>query len=104
MEYPLRYISDISENTWNEIESGMRNAVQSSWGTGRTANVPGLDMCGKTGTAQNPHGRDHAWFLGHSRKKDFPYAVVVFIEHGRSGSETAAPIAGQLLKTYYHMR
>ncbi|MFO7841329.1 MAG: penicillin-binding protein 2 [Fidelibacterota bacterium] len=104
VEYPVKHISDISEKTWKEIESGMRNAVQSSRGTGRTGNVSGLDMCGKTGTAQNPHGQEHSWFLGYSRKKGFPYAVVAFVEQGGTGSETAAPIAGQLLKAYYHMR
>ncbi|MBW6457574.1 MAG: penicillin-binding protein 2 [FCB group bacterium] len=104
IEYPVRHITSISDATWKEVRSGMRNAVQSSWGTGRTANVPGLDMYGKTGTAQNPHGESHGWFLGYSALKDFPYAVVVFIEHGSSGSEIAAPFAGQILRTYYHMR
>ncbi len=103
-EFPVHDVEGISEATWREIASGMKNAVQDSRGTGRTANVPGLDMCGKTGTAQNPHGEAHGWFLGYSRKKDFPYAVTVFVEHGIAGSDIAAPVAGQLLKAYYHMR
>ncbi|MDD3716591.1 MAG: penicillin-binding protein 2 [Candidatus Marinimicrobia bacterium] len=103
-EYPLRKIDGISDNTWKEIESGMLNAVQSNWGTGRTANVPGLNLFGKTGTAQNPHGEAHAWFVGYSKLKDFPYAVAVFVEHGMGGSDTAAPIAGKLLKAWYYMR
>ncbi len=103
-EYPVKHVADISAHTWKEIESGMLNAVQSSWGTGRTANVPGLNMYGKTGTAQNPHGEAHGWFLGYSKRTDFPYAVVVFVEHGIAGSDIAAPVAGQLLKAYYYMR
>jgi len=102
--YPVSYVSDISASTWKEIDRGMMNAVQSSWGTGRTANVPGLNMYGKTGTAQNPHGKPHGWFIGYSKLKDFPFAVVVFIEHGISGADIAAPVAGQLLKYYYYMR
>ncbi len=102
--YPVSYISDISASTWKEVEHGMMNAVQSSWGTGRTANVPGLNMYGKTGTAQNPHGEPHGWFIGYSKHKDFPYAVVVFVEHGIAGADIAAPVAGQLLKSYYYMR
>jgi penicillin-binding protein 2 len=102
-EYSHDRIDGISASTWKEIEDGMKNAVQRSWGTGRTANVPGLDMYGKTGTAQNPHGEAHAWFIGYSKLKNFPYAVAVFIEHGIGGSETAAPIAGKILKAYYHM-
>ncbi len=102
--YPVSYVNDISTSTWKEIDRGMMNAVQSSWGTGRTANVPGLNMYGKTGTAQNPHGKPHGWFIGYSKLKDFPFAVVVFIEHGISGADIAAPVAGQLLKYYYYMR
>jgi peptidoglycan glycosyltransferase len=82
----------------------MYNAVQSSWGTATTAHVPGLNIYGKTGSAQNPHGEAHAWFIGYSKLKDFPYAVAVFIEHGYSGAGAAAPLAGQLLKAYYYMR
>ncbi len=103
-EYQVKQINEISASTWREIGAGMQNAVQSSWGTGRTANVPGLHMYGKTGTAQNPHGESHGWFLGYSKKTDFPYAVVVFVEHGITGSDIAAPVAGQLLKAYYYMR
>lgn len=102
--YPISYIDDISRSTWKEIDAGMLNAVQSNWGTARTANVPGLNMYGKTGTAQNPHGEPHGWFVGFSKLKDFPYAIVVFIEHGIAGSDVAAPVAGQLLKAYYYMR
>ena len=104
IEYPVSYTRDIAESTWDQVELGMYNAVQSSWGTGITANVPGLRMHGKTGTAQNPHGEPHAWFIGYSKLKDFPYAVVVFLEHGLAGSDVAAPMAGKLLKAYYYMR
>ena len=103
-EYSVSYIKEISKKTWKEVDAGMQNAVQSSWGTAITANVPGLNMYGKTGTAQNPHGVPHGWFIGFSKLKNFPYAVVVFIEHGNSGSDIAAPIAGKLLKAYYYMR
>ncbi len=103
-EYPVSYIQNISKSTWKAIDHGMLNAVQSSWGTARTANVPGLKMYGKTGTAQNPHGEPHGWFVGFSKLKDFPYAISVFIEHGIAGADVAAPVAGQLLKAYYYMR
>ncbi len=104
VEYPVTHTRHISSSTWEEIETGMYHAVQSSWGTGITANVPGLNMYGKTGTAQNPHGEPHAWFIGYTKLKDFPCAVVVFVEHGLAGSDIAAPIAGKLLKAYYYMR
>ncbi|MCF7832912.1 MAG: penicillin-binding protein 2 [Candidatus Marinimicrobia bacterium] len=103
-EYPISHVDGISASTWKEIDKGMLNAVQSSWGTARTANVPGLNMYGKTGTAQNPHGEAHGWFVGYSKHKNFPFAVAVFIEHGIAGADVAAPVGGQLLKIYYHMR
>lgn len=102
--YPVSFTQEITASTWEEIEKGMFHAVQSSWGTGITANVPGLKMYGKTGTAQNPHGKPHAWFIAYSKLNDFPYAVVVFIEHGLAGADVAAPMAGKLLKAYYYMR
>lgn len=103
IKYPQYTIHDISSSTWREIEHGMRDAVQSSWGTGKYANVPGLNMYGKTGTAQNSHGDNHAWFLGYSKKRDFPYAVVVLVENGGLGGSAAAPLAGKLLKKYYYV-
>ena len=66
-------------------------------------NFTGLDIpvAGKTGTAQNPHGNSHAWFIGYSNNPNFPVAQVVFIEFGGSGSGKAAPIAKEIF-TYYH--
>lgn len=67
-------------------------------GTGRAANLPGLDVAGKTGTAQNPRGADHAWFICFSPAARPRIAIGVLIEHGGSGASAALPVAAGLLK------
>lgn len=74
----------------------MRDAVVS--GTGRPADVPGLEVAGKTGTAQNPQGEDHSWFACLAPASAPRLAVVVLVEHGGYGSEAAAPVAARLLE------
>jgi peptidoglycan glycosyltransferase len=66
-------------------------------GTGRGIDTKGLDIAGKTGTAQNPHGAAHSWFVGFAPAARPALAVAVMVEHGGYGSTTAAPIARDLL-------
>ncbi len=67
-------------------------------GTGKRAALPGIDVAGKTGSAQNPHGQTHAWFIGYAPYNDPQVAVTVIVENGGSGGKIAAPIAGELMK------
>ncbi len=73
-------------------------------GTGRRASVKGVKVAGKTGTAQNPHGEDHAWFVCYAPADDPKYVVLVFVEQGGHGSQKAAPIAGEILKFLLNSR
>ncbi len=73
------------------LREGMRAVVNG--GTGAAAAVQGLDMAGKTGSAENPRGIPHAWFAGYAPADSPALVVVVFVEHGRRGGEIAAPIA-----------
>lgn len=82
------------------VVEGMFDAVHKAGGTGRLAYVPGLDICGKTGTAQNPHGKDHATFLCFAPKDDPKIAVSVYVEHGGFGGSVAAPIASLIVEQY----
>ncbi len=81
--------------TARSIKSLMRDAVHR--GTGRRADRPGLDVAGKTGTAQNPRGPDHAWFAGFAPYGRPRLAIVVLIEQGGAGGLAAAPVAADLL-------
>ena len=73
-------------------------------GTGRLSRVNGVTSAGKTGTSQNPHGEDHAWFIGYSPAVDPEIAIAVVIENGGHGGAVAAPIARDLYILYYKIR
>ena len=95
------------------IRDGMWGSVNNS-GTGHNASLPGLDICGKTGTVQviSNEGKkeakhtdedleDHSWFVGFANKDNPEIAVVVFIEHGGKGGIAAAPIAREIFRAYF---
>jgi len=69
-------------------------------GTARIAYVPGLDICGKTGTSQNPHGKDHSVFFGFAPKNNPKIAIAVFVENAGWGGDWAAPISSLLIEKY----
>ena len=82
---------------------GMYRAVNSGYGSGATAAVAaveGLDICGKTGTAQNPLGDDNSVFICFAPKDDPKIAVAAYVEHGSFGARWAAPIASLLVEKY----
>ena len=78
-------------------------AVNSGYGSGGTASVAaveGLDICGKTGTAQNPHGSDHSVFICFAPRDNPKIAVAAYVENGGFGATWAAPIASLLTEKY----
>lgn len=82
------------------VAEGMYDAVHRPAGTASIARVEGLDVCGKTGTAQNPHGSDHSTFLCFAPKDNPRIAVSVYIENGGFGATVAAPVASLLVEQY----
>ena len=80
------------------VQQGMHRVMTN--GTGRWYNVPELGMCGKTGTVQNPHGRDHAIFVGFAPIDDPKIAVAVVVENVGFGATWACPIATKIMKQY----
>ena len=71
-----------------------------SAGTARRSFVPGMGICGKTGTSQNPFGEDHSVFFGFAPRENPRIAVAVFVENAGGGSAFAAPIASLLIENY----
>ncbi len=69
-------------------------------GTAKAARVEGITLCGKTGTAQNPHGDNHSMFAGFAPKDEAKIAIAVVVENGGYGSTYAAPIASLLVEKY----
>lgn len=84
------------EVAW-QVQEGMVGVVQPG-GTGTAASLPGIDVAGKTGSAENPSGATHAWFVASAPAQLPQVAVSVIVEHGGQGGRTAAPIAKELLR------
>jgi penicillin-binding protein 2 len=110
--YPLHLVNNklnklnkinIRNSTWKLLEKAMRAVIISPKGTGRRADpkIKGLDIFGKTGTAENPHGEPHAWFIGYGLKNDKMMSIVIMLENGGHGGEVAAPIARSIFKKYF---
>jgi len=80
------------------ILEGMEQAVLN--GTGRIAQIPGIKVLGKTGTAQNPHGKDHSVFVCIAPKEEPKIVVFCLVENGGFGATVAAPIASLITELY----
>lgn len=96
--YEKQYTKVDAEH-FEPIVEGMWQGVNVA-GTSTRAAVAGLDICGKTGTAQNPHGRDHSTFLSFAPKDDPKIAISVYVENGGFGATIALPIASLLIEKY----
>lgn len=84
---------------YNSIAQGMANAV--TGGTCRGINLlPEIAVGGKTGTAENPHGRDHSWFMGFAPVENPEMAIAVLVENGGFGATFAVPIARLMVQKY----
>ena len=91
----------ISASAIQTVQSLMWDVVNSPSGTGRNAQVPDIAVAGKTGTAQNPHGEDHAWFVAFAPVQNPRIALAVIVENSGSGGAIAAPIAQKTLAAYF---
>jgi penicillin-binding protein 2 len=89
---------EVQKNHFDEIIKGMERVVAS--GTARSAFLPDIALCGKTGTSENPHGADHSIFFGFAPKENPLIAVAVYVENSGYGGTYAAPIASLLIEQY----
>lgn len=96
----------IRKEYYEDIVKGMRAAVTGSTGSGTCRLVgtllPGVEACGKTGTAQNPHGKDHSVFMGFAPMNDPKIAIVVYVENGGWGATYGVPIGALMMDQYLH--
>ena len=102
-KYKERHYTMVDTTHFPKVVGGMYRAVNSGFGSGGTASiaaVKGLDICGKTGTAQNPHGHDHSVFICFAPKDNPKIAVAAYVENGGFGATYAAPIASLLTEMY----
>ena len=102
-KYYERQYTMVDTTNFKKVTQGMWRAVNSGFGSGGTASiaaVPGLDICGKTGTAQNPRGADNSVFICFAPKDNPKIAVAAYIENAGFGATWAAPIASLLVEKY----
>jgi len=93
-----RHQLNIEKRHFDVVKSGMHRVMQ--YGTGRHYAVDSLHMAGKTGTVQNPHGKDHAIFIGFAPVDNPQIAVAVVVENAGYGATWACPIASLLMEQY----
>lgn len=89
---------NIKKDYYEAVAEGMRMAV--TGGTCKSANLPDIEVCGKTGTAQNPHGRDHSVFMGFAPYKEPKIAVAVYVENAGFGATYGVPIGALMIEKY----
>lgn len=81
------------------LRGALRQVVDA--GTGRAARLAGVPVAGKTGTSENVHGDNHAWFMCYAPAEAPEVAVAVILEHAGGGGAEAAPLAGAWLRRYF---
>lgn len=97
-QYTEKRFPTIDAAYYPAIAEGMRMAV--TGGTCRRANLPDIEVAGKTGTAQNPHGRDHSAFMGFAPYNDPEIAVAVYVENAGFGATFGVPIGSLIIEKY----
>ena len=90
--------TDIDPSYFDIVIDGMESAVES--GTAAASKIKGISICGKTGTSQNPHGRDHSLFVGFAPRENPKIAIGIMVENGGWGSDWGAPIATLMIEKY----
>ncbi len=97
-KYRTKRFPTITQSYFDEIAEGMRMAV--TGGTCRLANLPDIEVCGKTGTAQNTHGKDHSAFIGFAPYHNPKIAVCVYVENAGFGAAFGVPIGSLIIEKY----
>jgi penicillin-binding protein 2 len=93
--------SKIDPVHYEEIMDGMEYVLDPNYpGTASSARIPGIVVCGKTGTAENPQGADHSTFIAFAPRDNPKIAIAVYVENGRWGNLYAAPIATLIIEKY----
>jgi penicillin-binding protein 2 len=97
-KYTTKNWTTIDTSYYSVMIDGMYDVIEN--GTARIAKIPGIEVCGKTGTAQNPHGKDHSIFFAFAPKTNPKIAIAVVVENSGFGATWAAPIASLMMEQY----
>lgn len=91
-------VTHISDSSFEAVHLGMQDVTD--YGTATNARIPGINICAKTGTAQNPHGKNHSLFVAFAPRENPQIAIAVVVENAGYGSTWAAPIASLMMEKY----
>lgn len=97
-EFTEKRYTMVDSKYYDSIVEGMAMAV--TGGTCRVGYIEGIEMCGKTGTAQNPHGKDHSVFMGFAPKDNPKIAIAVYVENAGFGATYGVPIGSLIIEKY----
>jgi penicillin-binding protein 2 len=99
-KYTEKHYVGVDPIHFEPVIDGMEDAVNTSWGTATESRLSNILMCGKTGTVQNNHGKNHSVFIGFAPRDNPKIAIAVIVENGGYGGAYAAPIASYLTEKY----
>ncbi len=97
-KYLVKQQTMVDSSYFSSVVEAMYLTVEQ--GTARASKIPGVAMCGKTGTVQNPHGEDHSMFIAFAPKDNPKIVVGVVVENSGGGSRYAAPVASLMIEKY----
>jgi penicillin-binding protein 2 len=92
---------ELSDKSWEALHKSLVETVDR--GTGRRSQLPEIKVAGKTGTAQNPQGEDHAWFVTYAPADNPEIAIAIIVENGGGGGLNAVPVAKKIYETYFNI-
>ncbi|MDD3922792.1 MAG: penicillin-binding protein 2 [Endomicrobiia bacterium] len=92
----------IADNVWEQLNTALINVVEE--GTAKRTKFSTMKVAAKTGTAQNPHGEDHAWVVAYAPADNPQIALAVIVENGGSGGIISVPVAREILKKYFNIQ
>ena len=95
-----KHVIDIKQKHFKDVKIGMQSVFEGAHGTARMSYIPGITVGGKTGTAENPHGKDHSIFMAFAPVENPQIAIAVVVENAGFGSTWAAPIASLMIEKY----
>jgi penicillin-binding protein 2 len=99
--YRKKRVPDLSGGTLRFLRRAMTGVVEDADGTAYWTRIDGFQSAGKTGTAQNPHGENHAWYTAYAPAEDPQIAMAVLVENSGHGGEIAAPIVRDFFLEYF---
>ena len=97
-QFTEKHHTSIEQDYFNFVKRAMSAVVRA--GTARRAFIEDIEVCGKTGTAQNPHGKDHSVFMAYAPRVNPKIAIAVYVENAGFGGTWAAPVASLVIEKY----